>query len=355
MVFDKQSVQISHKMDLDLIRGHKQIVLAGGCFWGIQAYLKSLPGVVKTKAVYVNGEGLDPSYEEVCTGFTGHAEAVYVVYDPKIINLDQILSHFFKIIDPKAVNRQGNDFGSQYRSGIYWIDPEDRPIINRVAGRIVYEVNGPLATEIKPLDNMSPAENYHQDYLDKNPDGYCHISFTNLSKGEQVLTSGFMEKSNRPLYNYQKKPDDILRRALSETAYDITQKGHTERPYSSPLDKENRPGIYVDVTSGQPLFSSLDKFDAGCGWPSFTRPLEDALIEECPDHAYGMRRTEVKAGLSDAHLGHVFTDGPLEQGGLRYCINGAALDFIPLEEMEERGYGYLVHLFIGHLTDEGGF
>lgn len=351
MFIKDASIQLSQKMDFDLDDSHSQIVLAGGCFWGTQAYLKRLPGVVKTIAVYVNGNGLDPSYEEVCTGLTGHVEAVYVVYDPDIIDLDQILSYFFKTIDPKAVNRQGNDFGTQYRSGIYWFESNDVPIINHVAERIVYEVNGPLVTEIMALENMSPAEDYHQDYLDKNPNGYCHVSFDTLPKGDQDLIKKNKATCDKSLYDYEKKPDDLLRRELSQLAYNITQKQHTERPFSSPLDQEDRPGIYVDITNGQPLFSSLDKYDAGCGWPSFTKPIEDNLIREYPDHAYGMRRTEVKTDLSDAHLGHVFTDGPLDQGGLRYCINGAALDFIPLEEMDQLGYDYLLHLFDDHLTD----
>lgn len=345
MNLKRSDIQISHRMNRLYGNPYQEIVLAGGCFWGTEAYLKKLPGILDTEVVYVNGKNLDPTYEEVCSGQTGHAEAVYLVYDPQVIGLDYLLTYFFKTIDPKAVNRQGNDFGSQYRSGIYWMNEEDLPTIENVAQRIVYEVNGPIATEIRPLESMSPAEEYHQDYLDKNPGGYCHVSFDTLPKEGDTLVSRSEVYKENPLYRYQNKSDRELRSSLSELSYNVTQKGHTERPKSSPLDKEDQAGIYVDITNGQPLFSSLDKYDAGCGWPSFTRPIDLDLIMEVPDKSYGMRRTEVKSDLSKAHLGHVFTDGPQDRGGLRYCINGAALRFVSLPEMKQEGYGYLLTLF----------
>ncbi|NMW85701.1 peptide-methionine (R)-S-oxide reductase MsrB [Peptoniphilus sp. AGMB00490] len=301
----------------------KVIYLAGGCFWGTEAYFKKLKGIVKTLVGYANGDSDETNYEIVSR--TDHAETVKIYYDFSKISLTEILLHYFRIINPKSINRQGNDIGRQYRTGIYW---EERDINSEkiVKDFIEYEEEkiGKVAVEVSPIKNFVKAEEYHQDYLDKNPNGYCHI---NLNSAEDPIIDDdrkFVEKNKREF--------------LDDISYDVMERAGTERPFTSELNKEYRRGIYVDKLSKKPLFSSRDKFDAGCGWPSFSRPIVSNYLEERKDTSLGMLRTEVKSKSSDSHLGHVFEDGPVDRGGLRYCINGAALEFIPYEEMDDRGY-----------------
>lgn len=331
------------KYTLDVKTGNQKIVVAGGCFWGTERYIEQLPGVERTFVAYANGKSQSPSYEEVCTGQTGHAEAVFVEYNPEIIDLHHLLTYFFKTMNPTSLNRQGNDVGSQYRSGIYYFNEGDRPVIEAFIQGEEKNYSQPIQTEVLALSNLYPAEEYHQKYLVKNPNGYCHVRFDSLPKQGAVL-KGAMPSKQGELWNYQPAGDDQLRK-LPALSYEVTQNKATERPFTSPYDQEFGEGIYVDITSGQPLFSSRDKFDAGCGWPSFSRPIEEALIAEELDTSHNRIRTEVLSDLSGAHLGHVFTDGPKDMGGLRYCINGAALRFVPKANMEKEGYGYLLTLF----------
>lgn len=323
--------------------GNRSIVLAGGCFWGTQAYLNQLPGVVRSVVVYANGQPTKPSYQQVCSGRTGHAEAVFVEYNPERIDLAHLLFYFFKTIDPTQKNRQGNDVGTQYRSGVYYLDKADRPVIMGGLSALQKKYSSPLALEVKALENIFAAEDYHQNYLDKIPGAYCHVSFSSLPAKDAKLVGG-MPGSELWRLEYRKLSEKELR-SLPEISYNVTQRADTEYPFSSPYDKNFDEGIYVDITTGQPLFSSRDKFDAGCGWPSFSKPIDSTLLREHDDQSLGMKRTEVRSQLGDAHLGHVFNDGPEKTGGLRYCINGAALRFIPKEELEEKGYGYLLPLF----------
>lgn len=314
---------------------HKEIVLAGGCFWGTQAYLKKLPGVLETYTTYANSQTPRPTYEEVSYGKSYAAEAVYVKYDESVIDLPHLLHYFFKTIDPTSYNKQGNDAGVQYRSGIYFTHPSDEAEIRAFIAKEQKRFLAPILVEVKPLENLTRAEEYHQDYLDKNPHGYCHVTFDSLPKAGEKLS----DKSQKPLKPRFEKPSAAELQKLSPLAFEVTQKSATERAFTSPLNHEKRAGIYVDIVSGEPLFSSSDKFDSGSGWPSFVKPLDPTLIQEVQDDSHGMRRIEVRSTLADSHLGHVFPDGPRDRGGLRYCINGAALEFIPKEEMEARGYG----------------
>jgi peptide methionine sulfoxide reductase msrA/msrB len=313
-----------------------EIYLAGGCFWGLEKYMASIPGVISTQVGYANGRTANPSYEEVCYANTGHAETVKVEYDPKLLGLEFLLDLYYEVIDPLAVNRQGPDIGAQYRTGIYYLDKNDRPLIEASLDRLQKKYNMPIAIELKELENFYPAEEYHQKYLDKNPGGYCHIGRKHFERAAQAR----INPATYPAPDPQKLAQD-----LSRVQYEVTRKNATEPPFRNEFWNHFQPGIYVDITTGEPLFSSRDKFASDCGWPSFSRPIDPEVLREKPDTSFGMHRTEVRSRAGDAHLGHVFNDGPRELGGLRYCINSAALRFIPLEEMEEAGYGYLLDLF----------
>lgn len=309
----------------------KKIYLAGGCFWGTAHLFSLVPGVEETVAGYANSIVPAPTYQEVCTGRTDAAETVEVVYDDNKVGLTDLLKLYFKSIDPLSLNRQGNDTGTQYRTGIYYTDEADKPVIEAQLAGLQRRYDRPLAIETGKLKNFYPAEEYHQRYLYKNPGGYCHVNPALFREAKEMKA-----KSTREL--------EALRDRLTPLQWEVTQHGATERPFVNEYDHEFRPGIYVDITDGTPLFVSTDKFDSGCGWPAFSKPIDNALLNELPDNTYGMRRTEVKASKSDSHLGHVFPDGPAETGGLRYCINSASLRFIPLADMEKEGYGKYIHL-----------
>ncbi|MBE6469921.1 MAG: peptide-methionine (S)-S-oxide reductase MsrA [Coriobacteriaceae bacterium] len=330
--------------NLNTVPGAREIHLAGGCFWGTEAFLKKLPGVLSCEVGYANGNGAvsKPSYEQVCSGSTGHAETVRVTYDPARISLPLLLKAYFTTIDPTSVNRQGGDRGTQYRTGIYWTDPADEQVIRTALYQLQRELTaagrGRVAIEATPLSEFWPAEGYHQDYLDKNPGGYCHVDLG----GAERFVAGHEREFEIVARSYERPDDAEIRDRLDDLAFEVTQHAATERPFSHPYDKRFEPGIYVDRVSGEPLFSSSDKFDSGCGWPAFARPIADTVITEHADPSIpGRPRVEVRSEAAGSHLGHVFTDGPAELGGLRYCINGAAIEFIPLEEMDDRGYGYL--------------
>ncbi|RSX55593.1 peptide methionine sulfoxide reductase MsrB [Bifidobacterium dolichotidis] len=308
----------------------RSIVLAGGCFWGTQAYFQRIPGIINTEVGYANSRVESPSYEQVCSGTTGAAEAVKITYDPATITLPLLLKAYARTIDPTTVNRQGNDRGEQYRTGIYWTDESDAATVQQFLASLQEQYNVPLAVEAEPLKNFYSAETYHQDYLLKNPGGYCHV---NLQDADRFVAEEM----------YTKPDDQTLREELSPLAYEVTQHAATEHPFSHEYDHEFEPGIYVDVVTGEPLFSSADKFDSGCGWPAFSRPISKSSLTEHKDFSlFNRPRIEVRSHFGDSHLGHVFTDGPRELGGLRYCINGAALRFIPLDRMEAEGYGWLI-------------
>lgn len=302
----------------------KKIYLAGGCFWGTDHLFSLVEGVKKTVSGYANSRIPNPDYEMVCSGRTGAAETVEVIYEDAEVSLTDILMIYFRSINPVSVNRQGNDIGTQYRTGIYYTDDADLPVIEALVATVQRRYNEPLAVEVEHLQNFYPAELYHQDYLYKNPGGYCHVDPALFSE----------VRSRKPV----KKDKRELRERLTPLQWEVTQNGATERPFINEYDHEFRPGIYVDITDGTPLFISTRKYDSGCGWPAFSRPIANDLITEHTDTSFGRRRTEVRAAWSGAHLGHVFEDGPADEGGLRYCINSASLRFIPAEDMEREGY-----------------
>lgn len=315
--------------------GHlKEIFFAGGCFWGVESYFSQIPGVYDVTVGYANGTTENPTYEQVCNTVTRHAETAHVIYDPDLVSLQDLSEHFFLIINPLSRNQQGNDVGSQYRSGIYYTDEADLPILQAVMEAEQAKYDTPIATELMPLSCYYLAEDYHQDYLVKNPGGYCHIDFSSLSDFDQLIDPAA----------YSKPTDAQIRAMLTEEQYQVTQHGQTEYAFTGEYDHLFEPGLYVDIVTGEPLFLSVDKYDSGCGWPSFSKPIAPEVLKEYPDNSYGMSRTEVRSRVGDTHLGHVFQDGPASLGGLRYCINSASLRFIPYGNMAEEGYGNLMNL-----------
>ena len=305
-----------------------EIYLAGGCFWGLEEYFSRIFGVLQTSVGYANGQVETTNYQLIKE--TDHAETVQVVYDEKVVSLREILLYYFRVIDPLSVNQQGNDRGRQYRTGIYYLEEADLPTINTVVREQELLIGRKIAVEVEKLRHYILAEDYHQDYLKKNPGGYCHIDVRDA------------EKPLIDAANYEKPSQAVLRESLSEESYRVTQEAATEAPFSNAYDQTFEEGIYVDITTGEPLFFAKDKFALGCGWPSFSRPISKELIHYYQDLSHGMERIEVRSRSGNAHLGHVFTDGPQELGGLRYCINSASLRFIAKDEMEEAGYGYLL-------------
>lgn len=308
----------------------ESIYLAGGCFWGLEAYLTRIPGVYDATSGYANGRTQNPSYEDLIYNNSGHAETVHVTYDPKIVSLETILDYYFNVVDPTSLNKQGNDRGVQYRSGVYFENEEDETIIiNRIEKeQMLYDDQ--IVVEVKPLEHYYLAETYHQDYLEKNPNGYCHIDINSVEDH---------------VSEYTRPSDTEIKEMLTKLQYKVTQQNGTEKAFQNEYWNNKEAGIYVDIVTGEPLFTSIDKYQSGTGWPSFVKPINESVILELEDKKWGMVRTEVKSKLGDTHLGHVFTDGPSDRGGLRYCVNSAALKFVSVDELENMGYGHLKYLF----------
>ncbi len=312
----------------------KEIYLAGGCFWGVEKYLSIIRGVIDTQTGYANGNTDETDYESVCSG-SGHTEAVKVVYDNNIISLEKLLSIFYESIDPLSVNKQGNDRGIQYRTGIYYTDHEDVPAIKNSLFNLEKKLGERPAIEFVLLKNWCVAEECHQKYLYKNPRGYCHISPKLFEKAERANS----------IVKYERKTDEDLKKELTNIQYSVTMENSTEKPFTGEYWDFFGKGVYVDITTGEPLFLSTDKFDSGCGWPSFSAPVSPEVVIERMDKSHGMSRVEVRSRSGNVHLGHVFEDGPVKEGGLRYCINSASLRFVPYERMEEESYGWLMESF----------
>lgn len=306
----------------------KTIYFAGGCFWGLEKYFNHIQGITATAVGYANGETQNPTYEDVCYRHTGHAEAVRVEYDSSRISLPFLLDLFYEAIDPTTLNRQGFDVGTQYRSGVYYTDEAEKPIIEQSVARLQKKTAKPVVVEVLPLKNFYLAEEYHQDYLTKNPGGYCHIGSEKYKDAQSRIVDPYL---------YRLDKEKALS-SLSEQQINVAFHNATEPPFANEYNEHFEKGIYVDIATGEPLFLSQDKFHSSCGWPSFSKPADPAVVQYLEDKTFGMRRTEVRSRVGDIHLGHVFDDGPKESGGARYCINSASIQFIPLEKMKDAGY-----------------
>lgn len=317
-------------------RDYQLATFAGGCFWCMVSPFQKMPGVTKVESGYTGGHCEKPTYEEVCSNATGHYEAVQVTYDPAVIPYDRLLEVFWRQIDPTDPGGQFNDRGQSYQTAIFYHNEEQKQKAEASKKALVesFRFDLPVATKIIPASEFYTAEEYHQDYHRKNP-----VHYTMYRKGSG--REGFIRQ------HWSKEKDrELLKKKLTRVQYEVTQHDATEPPFENEYWNNKREGLYVDIVSGEPLFSSLDKFDSGCGWPSFTRPLRWDSLEEKGDMSHGMVRTEVRSKEADSHLGHVFTDGP-DPEGLRYCINSAALRFIPREDLAKEGYGEYVRIFEG--------
>ncbi len=332
--------------------------LAGGCFWCMESPFEKHKGVISVVSGYAGGYVENPSYEQVSTGTTGHVEAVQIVYDPLWISYEDILRIYWRNFDPTDAGGSFGDRGSQYESRIFYHSDvqKDIAILSKKELGESNRFSDDIVTPIVAYTNFYPAEDYHQDYYKKNKEHYKNYrvgsgraGFIEDNWGKIPLELSSDQKNQADMLpvekKYQKPTEGEMRENLTDIQYHVTQNEGTEKPFHNEYWDNKKPGIYVDVVTGEPLFSSTDKYDSGTGWPSFTKPIDKGVVTEHEDRKLFSPRTEVRSRFANSHLGHVFNDGPEESTGLRYCINSASLKFIAKEDMKKEGYGEYLYLF----------